>query len=177
MIPIKCPSNSISIFHNQIIVMHRYLFLLLLLFGAIHTTSAEERPLPLTWWALANSVNSEDLGIVKNLRSLKWFDACAEWGRGIRSSKITRQNSALQLMLKHDNALNETDLENAKNQSIAIGMSTCGVIAALGKPESSNSTTTATSTSVQMVYRKKRIYVYTEAPANSGYGIVRSFQQ
>lgn len=139
--------------------------------------SPEQRPLPATWWALANSVNSDDLALVKQLRALKWFDACAEWGKGVRSASKTRRQRALELMLQSDKLLNELDLENAAKQSVAVGMNTCGVIASLGKPDDNNTTTTASSTTAQMVYRRKSMYVYTDAPPNSGNGIVRAVQR
>jgi hypothetical protein len=138
---------------------------------------ADQRPLPSTWWALANSVNSEDLGLVKQLRALQWFDACGEWGKGMRSSNKTRRQQALRLMLDSDKHLNEIDLQNVPLRSVAVGMNTCGVIASLGKPDDTNITTTAASTTSQLIYRRKSMYVYTEGPPRSGNGIVRAIQQ
>jgi hypothetical protein len=136
-----------------------------------------ERPLPTTWWALANSVNSDDLGLVKQLRALKWYDACIEWGRGTRSSKTPRRQAALQLMLESDRMLNELDIKTVPKKDVLVGMTTCGVLAVLGKPNDNNTTTTATVTSAQMVYRSRGLYVYTDAPPNQGNGIVRAIQR
>ena len=144
---------------------------------SIGSPGASERPLPPTWWALTNSFNSEDLGLVKSLRAMKWFDACAEWGKGVRSGRQSRRQAALQLMLESDGLINKIDLEHVPTREIEIGMNTCGVIASIGKPESNNTTTTALQTRAQMVYRNRNLYIYTDANQNSGNGIVTAIQR
>lgn len=144
---------------------------------ALGSVSATERPLPPTWWALANSFNSEDLGLVKSLRAMKWFEACSAWGAGVRSNRQTRRQAALQLMLEADGLINKLDLQHVPNRTIEIGMNTCGVIGAIGLPDSNNTTTTASLTRAQMVYRDRNLYVYTDAKQNSGNGIVTAIQR
>ena len=138
---------------------------------------AAERPLPATWWTLANSVNSDDLSLVKSLRALKWFDACAEWGAGVRSNVKSRKHLAMQLMLGSDGIINKVDLEHVPNKTVEIGMNSCGVIASFGRPDELNSTTTTNQTSAQMFYRSRKLYVYTNGKQNSGNGIVTAIQR
>lgn len=144
---------------------------------AISSTTASERPLPPTWWALANSVNSEDLGLVKSLRSMNWFDACADWGKGVKANLKTRRQAAIQLMLESDGMINNIDLEYVKNKNIEIGMTTCGIIASIGKPDINNTITTTSQTRAQMVYRSRKIYVYTDAKRNGANGTVTAIQR
>jgi len=138
---------------------------------------SEERPLPSSWWALANSVNSSDLTLVKELRALDWRVACVDWGRGSRTTVETRRQRALSLMLAHDGVLNDLDRQFAPARRVEIGMNTCGVLAAFGSPTTTNTTRTASATSAQLVYRERRLYVYTEGPPNSGNGLVTAIQQ
>jgi hypothetical protein len=80
-------------------------------------------------------------------------------------------------MLQADKILNDLDTEMAPKRQVEIGMNTCGVLAAFGRPTSVNTTRTASTTSAQLVYRDRRLYVYTEAEGRSGNGIVRTIQQ
>ena len=141
------------------------------------STLSAERPLPTTWWALVNSVNSEDLGLVKELRSMKWYDACFQWGKGLQAGKTSRRLSAIQLMLDSDKLLNDKDKTFVPTRQVEVGMTTCGVFAVLGRPDDNNTTTTATVTSSQLVYRRASTYVYTDAPPNQGNGVVRAIQR
>ena len=138
---------------------------------------AQERPLPTSWWSLANSVNAADLELVKSLRALDWRQACIEWGNGSRAKVETRRQRALALMLESDRVLNDLDRKFAPVRKIEVGMNTCGVLAAFGRPTSTNTTRTAGATTAQLVYRQRGVYVYTEGPANSGNGLVTAIQQ
>jgi hypothetical protein len=80
-------------------------------------------------------------------------------------------------MLESNQALNEVDVKSGLLDGVVVGMTTCGVFAVLGKPDDVNATTTAHGTSVQLIYRSRRMYVYTEGRPNYGNGIVRAIQQ
>lgn len=124
-----------------------------------------------------NSVNSSDLELVKQLRALDWRQACVEWGNGSRAKVETRRQRALALMLESDRVLNDLDRQFAPARKVEIGMNTCGVLAAFGRPTTTNTTRTAGATAAQLVYRERRVYVYTEGPANSGNELVTAIQQ
>lgn len=82
---------------------------------------------------------------------------------------------ALQEFLRSDNTINGRHLGGASGRDPEIGMSLCGVLAAMGRPDKVNQTETATRHHSQLIYRSRGIYVYTEgADAN---GIVRSIQR
>ena len=157
----------------------RHLLALFALLSAASTVQAQpsQDSLPASWWALANSVKSEDLDLVKQLRSLKWDVACIKWGKGQRAQLSSRRHRAMTLMLQSDKLLNEINFVQVNTRTVEIGMNTCGVLASLGRPETVNTTRTATATRAQLIYTSRKLYVYTEAAGKSGNGIVRTIQQ
>ncbi|HRD96389.1 MAG TPA: hypothetical protein PLA97_08345 [Rubrivivax sp.] len=158
-------------------IVNAGLAVLLVVCLQINFASAADRRLPTAWWELVNSDHPEDQALVKQLRPLKWYEACRQWGGGMRAKTRTRRTLALTLPLDQDDLLTPDDMRLVPTQRVDVGMSTCGVIAVLGMPDSNNTTTTAQRTSAQMVYRSRGIYVYTEARKDDANGIVRSIQR
>lgn len=131
---------------------------------------------PDSWAAFKASRNPEDKRLVVAIEKMKWWDVCRDWGYESRKKGESRRHAALREFLLVDNRINGTDLMNVQEKRVAVGMTSCGVVASLGMPDTTNYTTTASRTRAQMVYRTKRFYVYTEASANDGNGIVTSIQ-
>lgn len=135
-----------------------------------------KKPIPENWGAFVASANPADQILVSSIKKMKWWDICRDYGREVRNNRDGRRLAALREYLLGQDLINGLDLMGVRDRRVAIGMSTCGVMATLGLPSTINNTTTATRTTAQMVYRDRDMYVYTEAKANEANGIVRTIQ-
>lgn len=150
---------------------------LLLLSLPLIAGAAPDRPLPASWTDVVLSEHPDDKALVKQLRPLNWYDACRQWGNGTRTKVISRRTKALRLLLEYDELLTSEDTRHVPAGRVDIGMSTCGVLAVFGLPDKFKTTTTAATTSAQLVYGARGIYVYTEAKKDEANGVVRSIQR
>lgn len=107
-----------------------------------------------------------------------WWDACVAWGRLARNGHDRPREQAYLDYLSQRGLLSTKDML-APSGDISIGMTQCGVIAALGMPDGGvNTTETARGQSAQMVYRRRGIYVYTDdARPFNGLQTVTSIQR
>lgn len=129
------------------------------------------------WTLLAESADPEDKKNVAEIETMQWFDVCDAWGAYLRApGPGSRRGDALRFFLRHQKLINPLDEENTGQSRVAVGMTACGTVAAYGRPDSVNTTTTGRTTSQQIVYRAKRTYVYTESSSENPNGIVRSIQ-
>jgi hypothetical protein len=108
--------------------------------------------------------------------AMEWWNQCKAWGREVRSKKRTPWRDALGERLTSERMLNVQDRMYVADRVPSVGMTTCGVIAQIGLPDAANTTTTASSTTVQMAYRGRGVYVYTRAAPNEVNGIVNTVQ-
>ena len=132
-----------------------------LIVALIYTTIIHANDFPANWQAFKDSQIPEDRNIVASiLKAAKENDLnlCIEYGRGERAKKETRRNRAVFEYLLHANRLNSADLRNIKSKDVAIGMSACGVMAALGRPTRGHTRESAYGTSTQMVYERDGRY-------------------
>lgn len=91
-----------------------------------------------------------------------WWDACAAWGHLAKSGRDHPREQAYLSYLSEHGLLSTRDMV-APSGSVEVGMTQCGVIAALGMPDGGiNTTQTTRGQSAQMVYRRRGIYVYTD---------------
>lgn len=91
-----------------------------------------------------------------------WWDACAAWGHLAKSGHDHAREQAYLSYLSDRGLLSTRDM-GAASGDVEIGMTQCGVIAALGMPDGGVHTTEmARHRSSQMVYRSRGIYVYTD---------------
>lgn len=108
---------------------------------------------------------------------MDWFKVCEAWGRVMRQAKPSpKRENALREYLIDEKLINGVDFNNVRERTVQTGMTACGVFASLGMPEDVNTTTTAHATRQQLVYRQRRMYVYTESRPNDHNGLVRSVQ-
>lgn len=110
------------------------------------------------------------------IEKMKWWEACIAWGREKRSAPESLRQEALRNHLDSQNLLRAEDLSGANQKRAKIGMSTCGVYAALGRPDDVNRTQSSRSDSHQIIYRDRGVYVYTTNEPDNGNGVVRSIQ-
>lgn len=83
-------------------------------------------------------------------------------GKLARKSPEAREFKAIRAYLIEDGMINHIDMANYRERSLSVGMSQCGVFAALGQPSRINNTTNASGSSAQFVYENGRYpYVYT----------------
>jgi len=123
------------------------------------------------------SADPQDKKLVAAIEKMQWWDACRDWGREWRSKKATRRFVALREFLVDAQLINGPDLMRVFERQVVVGMTSCGVYASIGKPEDINYTTTALGTRAQMIYGDRELYVYTEAAADEGNGIVTAIQE
>ena len=115
--------------------------------------------------------------LVAKMDAMKWSDQCRAWGR---EAKLKTNSPWREVLIEHltrEEMVNGQDLMSVTERIPAVGMTTCGVYAQMGTPSAVNITTTAHSTTVQMVYRDPGIYVYTRARPGDGNGVVDSVQR
>jgi hypothetical protein len=144
------------------------------LFATCSVARAAEPPIPPHWEAFLAS--PQDKPLVAEVKRLEWFTACERWGQQLRSAPRSRREAALRHMLRYDQTINGADQQLAPQGKVAIGMTACGVYAALGLPDAQNTTTTASSTIQQHVYRSRGVYVYTRGVSGDHNGRVTAIQ-
>ena len=131
---------------------------------------------PNSWKEFRASAHPEDKKNVAAILKMPWHEVCRLWGQASRAKGNPRRLAAYRDFLLSDTSINGVDLMNVDRKRVAIGMTSCGVVAALGRPDKVNNSTTARSQSAQIVYRDRGIYVYTESDPRSGNGIVTAIQ-
>ena len=125
--------------------------------------------------ASSSKENTNVAAAVKKEAQKDAYKTCVEWGKGQRAPKETRLHAARTAYLADFNFINGLDIGNAREKKVSIGMTACGVFAALGRPEDVNTTETRYSTSYQIIYRERGIYLYGDLGPN---GItIRSIQR
>ena len=135
-----------------------------------------QEPIPQTWSGFIGSTLKSDIGLVKEITSSDVWRLCISWGKEARSRKFTRRGTAIREYLIDSKFINGADLSASYESVPSIGQTTCGVFAVLGRPDTINYTKSRRSTSSQMVYRSRSIYVYTDGSDDDANGIVRSVQ-
>ncbi len=131
-----------------------------------------------TWHDWNASSSPADKRMVAQVERGKWWQTCAEWGRLFRSNRNPKLEDAYLARIRDEALLNDTDLGHVGDASVAIGMSQCGVLAALGMPDGGvNNTENAYGESAQLVYRARHMYVYTEATKTQRLQLVTSIQR
>jgi hypothetical protein len=145
----------------------------LLVAGSAAPCIAIAGELPKDWGAFQSSTAAADVAVVKRISKLQWWQVCQLWGQSVRAVKDERLRVATREYLISERLINGKDLGHAGDRTVDIGMTTCGVFAALGRPHTVNQTTTATSHHMQMVYG--RLYVYTDG--DSANGLVTAIQR
>jgi hypothetical protein len=116
---------------------------------------------PGNWQGFKESPLPEDKKLVSNILKAgekSHYDLCLEYGRGERAKKETRRNRAIFEFLLHSKSLNTADLSNIKERNVSVGMTACGVMAALGKPTRGHTRESAYGISTQMVYERDGHY-------------------
>jgi hypothetical protein len=140
------------------------------------SAKTQDAGVPTSWGAFQASSVKADEALVKQINGMKWYDACAAWGREARSMKNERRRMALMLYLREDKLINGMDLANVPGPLPQTGMTACGSIALLGMPTKVNNTERSGRLSAQWVYRERGIYVYVEGTPDNHNGTVRSVQ-
>lgn len=131
---------------------------------------------PQTWSEFKASKNAQDVAAVSAVEKAGWPYVCRDWGNDLRAKSQARIAQARREYLLDQDIVNGLDLMYARERRVEVGMTTCGVFAAIGQPDAVNYTKTAGRLSAQVVYRARRMYVYTEATPGDHNGIVRSVQ-
>lgn len=116
--------------------------------------------MPSSWGEFKSS--KKDAAMVKQIEAAKWDNLCIEYGRGVRAKSNTRRFNAVRDYLVDGNFLIGRDLGRAKEREFGIGMTQCGILASLGRPDDINNTTTRAGTRSQWVFREQRIYIYID---------------
>ena len=128
------------------------------------------------WGTFAVSRTAADKNLVASISKMTWSDACIAWGQAERTAGTSRRTEALFAYLLHEDLLNSKDRGHVHDRTIDIGMTFCGVLAARGRPNAVNQTTTSMGTDAQIVYRDARLYVYTRPSPDSRTGLVTAVQ-
>ena len=116
--------------------------------------------------------------LVKSIEGMKWWDACVAYGREFRSNKNQVRETALLRYLESEELLGPEDRGHIGDRTVAIGMTQCGVFAAIGTPTGgTHQTTTAYSETTQLVYENPRRYIYTERGKSHRLQVVRAIQR
>jgi Zn ribbon nucleic-acid-binding protein len=125
--------------------------------------------------AQANERSAEQK-LQASFNAMKWWEACIACGHEERSGKESLRREVFRRQLVNNQIVNNFDLSNVNGKTVNVGMTTCGVYAVLGRPDAANVTKSAMRQSVQLVYRDRGMYVYTDAEPDNGNGVVRSIQ-
>ena len=131
-----------------------------------------------TWGVWAASSSPADKRMVAQVERVKWWTACVEWGRLFRSNRNPKLEEAYLARIRDEALLNDTDLGHVGDASVAVGMTQCGVLAAIGMPDGGiNTSESAYGESAQLVYRTRNMYVYTEAGKTQRLQLVTTIQR
>jgi hypothetical protein len=130
--------------------------------------AAPIEPAVATWSDFTRSTDPADKKLVTEIEHMKWFDVCMAWGREARSRKNLRRMYAMQDFLTAESFINGTDLGAVSSKEPAIGMTFCGVLGMLGRPDQVNQTVRTGRHHSQMVYRGRHVYIYTDGEDVNG---------
>jgi hypothetical protein len=136
--------------------------------SAVAAGPATPTQIPADWRAFTASKEPADRTLVAQIQKMDWWDACIAWGKETRHVKDKRRLTALYAMLVDEKLINAKDIVQVQSRAPAIGMTACGVMAALGSPNEINQTKTAGRHRAQLVYRSRNTYVYTEGTDANG---------
>jgi hypothetical protein len=125
-------------------------------------------PVPTDWKGFLYSDFPGDRKSVAAIQKMELYSQCMAWGRAARSGKDQRWTSALLANLQHEKGVNDIDVGNITEVHPVIGMSLCGVVAIMGRPDRVNQTQSARGHHSQLVYRSRRTYVYLDGPTADG---------
>lgn len=129
-----------------------------------------------SWEDLKKPRNKAEAALVKKIESTDWWMICERYGKLRRQSKETEEFIAIRAFLTDKDYLNGLDLMNVPGRNIAIGMSVCGVYAALGQPDRINNSTNVYGSKAQFVYRNSSYrYVYTRDVSGHRIQLVEAF--
>ena len=128
------------------------------------------------WEDALQSTDKGTIRAVEHIKSMKWWEACTQFGKESRAEKKSKKGTLIGSYLRYVEKLNKRDVRNIGDDVPEIGMTTCGVFALLGTPDAINYSEYPGRKEAQLIYRQKGIYVYTVAPPNDGNGIVVSIQ-
>lgn len=116
-----------------------------------------------TWAEWTASKSATDEHTVSRVNSLDWWKACSEWGRLYRSNSDAHMEDALFALLRSKSMLTDADWGNAGGNTVEVGMTQCGVFAAIGMPDGgANTQDSAARSSTQLIYRRRHMYIYTD---------------
>jgi hypothetical protein len=94
-----------------------------------------------------------------------WWKFCTTTFRDVvRTSTEKRRQPYADVVIQEALSVYDVGLwefDKIKSRQFALGSSECAIVAALGKPDAANRSTTAYGKNVQFVYRSKNLYVYT----------------
>lgn len=117
------------------------------------------------------ATEAEKIAIKKKVLAMKDLEFCLAFGKSVRETKTNPPTEYSRAML--DRA---TNLEHVKYQEIAavqaqtpaIGLSMCGMIAALGRSTRTHQYTRASGTSFQVIYDRgeRNIYLHLDFVEN-----------
>lgn len=141
------------------------------------TFGADKAAQPSTWEELRDSPDKRHKALVQKVANAKWYDQCAWWGRSRRADAGSVTTMALREYLLRDQLINGLDLEAVPAREIRLGMTACGVMGSLGRPDAWNTTESRYGMDGQLVYRDRGIYVYTKADTASANGVVTHIQR
>lgn len=126
-------------------------------------------PATAKWHDFVTSDDPADRKVVKYIQTTtEWWRLCLAWGKEAKARKDLRRMYALQAYLKAESFINGKDEGAVREREPEIGMTFCGVLAAVGMPDRVNQTERANAHRNQMVYRARRLYVYTEGRDANG---------
>jgi hypothetical protein len=137
--------------------------------------SANGADAPTNPW-LAFKADPANAALVREIGKMQWYDACIAWGREARALKVSRREDALLAYLVSERMVNGKDRGNVLHKTVDVGMTECGVLASLGRPEAANNTHTARGRTTQYVYRSSRMYIYTAPSLEYSVGVVLTIQ-
>lgn len=143
---------------------------------AVCLAAIADDKMPADWAAWKASKIAGDIKIVKGIETGKWWNACRDWGNSLRAKGKTRRGEALQDFLLSEDMINGLDLTHARKREVEIGMTQCGLFAAIGMPNHTNDSRSASYKRSQLVYERPRRYIYTEAVATSRAQVITAIQ-
>jgi hypothetical protein len=142
--------------------MKRIAIIIALIAPTAHAASIPQHPL--------------DPASVKKIKSMDTPKQCVFFGKLIRGQikdKDHKLRDAIDAELKSNGKISlirDIDYDAIKNKEPEIGMSVCALVAAVGRPERTNTSHTARGASIQAVY-PNGMYVYLDD------GIVTGWQE
>lgn len=95
---------------------------------------------------------------------------CLEAGRVLRANADSEYRQAVIGRVKNNGWIDSQDYGSITSRKPRVGMSLCGVLAALGRPNDTNKTVTAAGEHWQLIYRSpRRMYVYLDNDRVTGW--------